>query len=81
MIFNEENYLVEILTNGKGHIDFSKNHKVTFANKNNEKIYLSMLSLVKENQDIDILTVSLRLKQQELLDEIGGLKYLANLVR
>lgn len=39
-----------------------------------------MLSLLGDNQDIDILTVSLRLKKQGLLDEIGGLKYLANLI-
>ena len=80
MVLNEEKYLGEILTNSINHIDPFENQKIFFANENNQKIYLSMLSLVRENQNIDILTVSLRLKQQGLLDEIGGLKYLANLV-
>ncbi len=80
MRLNEENYLEEILINGKGHIYFPENQKVAFTDKNNEKIYLSMMSLLGENQNIDILTVSQRLKKQGLLDKIGGLKYLASLV-
>ncbi|PWD85885.1 replicative DNA helicase [Ignatzschineria cameli] len=51
---------------------YSKNHRIIF-----ETIY----SLYNEMQTVDILTVSDHLKQREMLEDVGGLPYLATLAQ
>ncbi|GGZ90878.1 replicative DNA helicase [Ignatzschineria ureiclastica] len=52
-----------------------------FYSKNHRIIFETIQSLYHENQSVDILTVSDDLKQRELLDEIGGIPYLATLAQ
>lgn len=52
-----------------------------FYSKNHRIIFETIHSLYNEMQSVDILTVSDDLKQRELLDEIGGLPYLATLAQ
>ncbi len=52
-----------------------------FYSKNHRMIFETIQSLYHENQSVDILTVSDDLKQRELLDEIGGIPYLATLAQ
>ncbi|MBI2633760.1 MAG: replicative DNA helicase [Parcubacteria group bacterium] len=51
-----------------------------FYRTNHQQIYETILELFEKNQPIDILTVSSRLKEKELLEEAGGMGYLASLV-
>src|SRR5699024_4052584 len=52
-----------------------------FYSKNHRIIFETIHSLYNEMQSIDILTVSDDLKQRELLEEVGGLPYLATLAQ
>lgn len=52
-----------------------------FYSKNHRIIFETIQSLYHENQSVDILTVSDDLKQRELLEEIGGIPYLATLAQ
>lgn len=78
---NEEKHLGLILTNGKRYFEDFKNIQFDFINDANKKIYSSILELGRNNQDIDVLTVSLSLRKQGQLEKIGGLKYLAKLIK
>lgn len=51
-----------------------------FYRPNHQKIYDVILELFSKGQPIDILTVSSRLKEKNLLEEIGGMSYLSQLV-
>ncbi|MEK9180277.1 MAG: replicative DNA helicase [Patescibacteria group bacterium] len=45
----------------------------------NEKVYEAILELYEKRQPIDILSVTARLKEKELLQSVGGSTYLAEL--
>lgn len=45
-----------------------------------QKIYESMIDLFKKGEPIDLLSVSNRLKDKKLLEEIGGNSYLTSLI-
>jgi replicative DNA helicase len=45
-----------------------------------QKIYETIFDLFKNNQPIDILSVSTKLKEKNLLEEIGGANYLTDLI-
>lgn len=51
-----------------------------FYKKINQEIYIAMLELFEKGEPIDFLSVSTRLKEKELLEEIGGNTYLTELV-
>lgn len=51
-----------------------------FYKEKNEKIYNAILELYQEQQPIDILSVSSKLKEKKILKEIGGRSYLTDLV-
>ena len=51
-----------------------------FYRNNHQKIYEAMLELYVKNEPIDIITVTNRLKEKKLLEEIGGTAYLSSLV-
>jgi len=51
-----------------------------FYKKNNQEIYSVILELFEKREPIDFLSVSARLKERKLLDEIGGKTYLTELV-
>ncbi len=51
-----------------------------FWRKSHKDIYSSCLELFEKGESIDILTVSSHLKNKELLDEIGGISYLTELI-
>jgi replicative DNA helicase len=50
-----------------------------FYSPANEKIYEIILELYEKRQPIDLLTLTSRIKEKELLKEIGGSSYLADL--
>src|SRR3989344_7216468 len=50
-----------------------------FYSPANEKIYETILELYEKRQPIDIITLTNRLKEKEVLKEIGGSSYLADL--
>ena len=50
-----------------------------FYNPAHEKIYAAMLELYDKRQPVDIMTLQNRLKEQNLLQEIGGSGYLTEL--
>ncbi|HEY4475713.1 MAG TPA: replicative DNA helicase [Candidatus Paceibacterota bacterium] len=45
-----------------------------------EKIYAMILGLYEKHQPIDILSVTAKLKEEKILDEIGGSSYLTQLI-
>ncbi len=51
-----------------------------FYKGKHEKIYNAILELYQEQQPIDILSVSSKLKEKKVLKEIGGRSYLTDLV-
>jgi replicative DNA helicase len=51
-----------------------------FYRPNHQQIYEAVLDLFAKSQPIDILTVSSRLKEKNILDEAGGMSYLSQLV-
>lgn len=48
-----------------------------FYRENHRRIYESMLRLYSKNEPIDLITLSDALAQQGLLEEVGGVQYLA----
>ncbi len=67
-------------------IDKNAIHKVAdlliakdFYNPAHEKIYEAMMELYAKSQPVDILTLTNRLKEKELLKDVGGSGYLAEL--
>jgi replicative DNA helicase len=50
-----------------------------FYDDNNSKVYASMLKLYEQRDPIDIVTVSEKLKEMEVLKKIGGKAFLARL--
>lgn len=51
-----------------------------FYKKNHQEIYNAILDLFERGEAIDLLSVSNRLKEKELLEEIGGNSYLTELI-
>ena len=45
-----------------------------------QKIYQSALQLFEKNEPIDLLSVSARLKENGVLDEVGGMSYLSEVI-
>lgn len=52
---------------------------VDFYIDKNAKVYEAMLELFEKRSPIDIVTLSSRLKEKKILEEIGGSSYLTNL--
>ncbi len=52
-----------------------------FYKKNHQYIYKAMEDLIKKNEPLDVLTVSINLKEKNKLNEIGGKDYLIDLIR
>ncbi len=50
-----------------------------FYNNNNKEIFTAMLELFNSQQPIDIITLSNRLEEKKILQEVGGRTYLAQL--
>ena len=50
-----------------------------FYNNNNKEIFAAMLELFNSQQPIDIITLSNRLEEKNILQEVGGRTYLAQL--
>ncbi|MBI4692226.1 MAG: replicative DNA helicase [Candidatus Terrybacteria bacterium] len=51
-----------------------------FYHQKHQLIYQAMFDLYEKKEPIDVLSVSSRLKEKKILDEIGGHSYLAELV-
>jgi len=51
-----------------------------FYHPANQLIFKTIVSLFEKNQPIDLLTVSARLKEEKRIKDVGGAKYLAELV-
>ncbi|PIS38697.1 MAG: replicative DNA helicase [Candidatus Nealsonbacteria bacterium CG08_land_8_20_14_0_20_43_11] len=51
-----------------------------FYKRIHQEIYKAMVEIFEKNDPIDLLSVSARLKEKELLEEIGGNSYLTDLV-
>jgi len=51
-----------------------------FYKKNHQEIYKAMIELFEKEEPIDVLTVSNRLKEKNLIENIGGTSYLTELV-
>ncbi len=51
-----------------------------FYKKNHQEIYQAVVDLFIKGEPVDLLSVANRLKEKNLLDEIGGNSYLAELV-
>lgn len=50
-----------------------------FYLSHHQKIFAAMLSLGEEGEPVDLVSVTTRLKDQGLLDEVGGVQYLSDL--
>lgn len=53
---------------------------VDFYRKTHQDIYQSMQDLYEQSEPIDVLTVSTRLEEKELLKNVGGKTYLSQLI-
>lgn len=51
-----------------------------FYSEKHRLIFKAMMDLFSKNEPIDLLTLSSRLKERELLDQTGGMSYLTELV-
>lgn len=51
-----------------------------FYRQNHQQIYQTILDLFEKNEPVDLLAVSSRLKEKNLLEEIGGNSYLTELI-
>lgn len=51
-----------------------------FYKKNHQEIYNAMLEIFEKGEPIDLLSVSTRLKEKGILEEIGGYSYLTELI-
>src|SRR6185369_8695179 len=52
----------------------------SFYVEKHKKIFQAMLDLSMKNEPIDMLSLSTKLKEQKLLESIGGNQYLAEIV-
>ena len=52
----------------------------SFYAEKHKKIFQAMLDLSNKNEPIDMLSLSTKLKEQKLLESIGGNQYLAEIV-
>ncbi len=52
----------------------------SFYSEKHRLIFRAMTDLFSKNEPIDLLTLSSRLKEREMLDQIGGMSYLTELV-
>lgn len=51
-----------------------------FYAQKHQIIYQAVMDLYENKEPIDVLSVSSRLKEKKLVDEIGGISYLADMV-
>jgi replicative DNA helicase len=51
-----------------------------FYQKNHQNIYYSILDLVNKNQAVDLVTLSEELNKKKILEEVGGVTYLTNII-
>jgi replicative DNA helicase len=51
-----------------------------FYQNSNKEIYSAVLSLYAKNEPVDLITLSAELKKRDLLEVIGGINYLSDLV-
>jgi replicative DNA helicase len=51
-----------------------------FYKTEHQQIYEAMLELLSNHQAVDLITLSARLKEKKLLEKVGGMNYLAELV-
>lgn len=52
-----------------------------FYNRAHQTIFAAILDILKHNQPVDLITTSEQLEKNNLLDEIGGFAYLAELAK
>ncbi|WP_315853279.1 replicative DNA helicase [Alteromonas oceanisediminis] len=52
-----------------------------FYNRAHQTVFAAILALLKNNQPIDLITVSEQLERNDLLEEAGGFAYLAELAK
>jgi replicative DNA helicase len=77
--FLAEKIVLSSLLNSSEALDLTLNHLTieTFYFKNHQEIYKSIIDMSKKNISIDILTLTTFLKDNGVLDKIGGLKVLS----
>ncbi len=51
-----------------------------FYSETHRKIFSCLSTLFEKNEKCDLITVTNQLKQQDMLDEVGGIEYIAELV-
>ncbi len=51
-----------------------------FYNDTHRKIFSALCTLFEKNEKCDLITLTNKLKQQDMLDEVGGVEYLSELV-
>ena len=78
---NEDTTLGLAFIESNDYVKTLESEKTEFFNEHNQRIYSAMLNLVNENVPVDLLTVSNKLKELGFLNQIGGLEYLAGLVK
>lgn len=59
-------------------IDFLKPEE--FYSEKHQIIYRNVLDLFNKNQAVDLVTLSEELKKQKMLEEVGGITYLTNII-
>lgn len=77
--FLAEKIVLSSLLNSSEALDLTLNHLTieTFYFKNHQEIYKAIIDMSKKNISIDILTLTTFLKDNGVLDKIGGLKVLS----
>ena len=51
-----------------------------FYKESHKKIYNTIIDLFREDKAVDLITVSEKLKEDKILEEVGGISYLTELV-
>ena len=77
--FLAEKIVLSSLLNSSEALDLTLNHLTieTFYFKNHQEIYKAIINMSKKNISIDILTLTTFLKDNGILEKIGGLKVLS----
>jgi replicative DNA helicase len=75
----EKAVLGAVLLEEQANSVISELHELLFYNKNNQYICRAILSLYRKNTPIDLLTVCSYLKENGLLEQVGGAFYVSSL--
>ena len=51
-----------------------------FYDKSHQIIFQTILELYNENQNIDLITVTNKLKDKKKIDQIGGVSYISSII-